>query len=647
MKIISKVKKKKKVEETIKINSKECSKHKTFVYYEYNNFNKKIFYHLGNYSKKLYNQYIFCFQIYEVYKFDIFKNLYDILNNNSNYENYDLEKIDDFVDNHISKELNKNIETFIIIKNKLYHNNSYIYKKIIDNIKNNNIIIKNSNYDQTTNMFINNLKNNNNIYIDEENYNVLYVNIITRIINSIYNKNYDIVKEKITNHEELPFIDEELINDVKNNNKKTFEMRNHYKELILKKYKNLTGLSDQNIVSKIVRIRNQDIVKNLDSTLVCNIMNKAYNGYKSYYSLRKNGHNKANKPKFIKEDVYNLIYTYSKAIKEDNYTKLYISTYLSKNFNILFPDFICLDNNKYIDKKYLKYIGSNIKNIKKKDNYIIGNKYVPKNNKNIYDTRYIELKIPEKISNKNIAEIEIVFEKNDIKICISYNNDIKNVDEKIVNPSECISIDLGIKNLMTIYDPIGESYIISGKFLSSINLYYNNKIAIAQMDKDRDNILKYNKKRINIINNYFNKLVRWLEEKYSDKKLIIIGYNNNWKSGVNMGSLGNMLFYGIPYRSLLKKIECKFNNKNIGVILQEESYTSKCDSLSYENIRKHETYDGKRLKRGLFSSKSGKLLNADINGAINIMRKLMDIKKIEENNKIYNPLRVNIFCEDR
>jgi len=61
----------------------------------------------------------------------------------------------------------------------------------------------------------------------------------------------------------------------------------------------------------------------------------------------------------------------------------------------------------------------------------------------------------------------------------------------------------------------------------------------------------------------------------------------------------------------------------IKVILQEESYTSKCDALALESVEKHEKYKGRRVKRGLFKSFIGRFINSDVNGALNILRKVI------------------------
>ena len=102
---------------------------------------------------------------------------------------------------------------------------------------------------------------------------------------------------------------------------------------------------------------------------------------------------------------------------------------------------------------------------------------------------------------------------------------------------------------------------------------------------------------------------------------IVIGKNNQWKCEINLGSKTNQKFVEIPHAKLIDKIMYKAALVGIEVKVNEESYTSKCDALALEKVGKHETYMGKRKKRGLFQSSVCKLINADVNGAINIARK--------------------------
>jgi putative transposase len=137
--------------------------------------------------------------------------------------------------------------------------------------------------------------------------------------------------------------------------------------------------------------------------------------------------------------------------------------------------------------------------------------------------------------------------------------------------------------------------------------------------------------------------VKWLTDRYKNYGTIIVGYNTGWKKKVNMGKKMNRIFYEIPYTKLIYKLKDKLTESNQKLEIINESYTSKCDSLALEDVCFHEEYSGKRVKRGLFSSHpkkiysysenkmkkaniKGVLLNADVNGAINIMRKWKEKK---------------------
>ena len=110
---------------------------------------------------------------------------------------------------------------------------------------------------------------------------------------------------------------------------------------------------------------------------------------------------------------------------------------------------------------------------------------------------------------------------------------------------------------------------------------------------------------MNKFNNWFNinKIIRFIVNRYNHKKEIVIGYNPGWKNKIGFGRRLNRKFYEIPYRKLLNKLEDSLKPLNIKLTIREESYTSKCDGLSLEEVRKHKTYMGKRIKRGLYSSK--------------------------------------------
>ena len=90
-----------------------------------------------------------------------------------------------------------------------------------------------------------------------------------------------------------------------------------------------------------------------------------------------------------------------------------------------------------------------------------------------------------------------------------------------------------------------------------------------------------------------------------------------------MGVRNNQTFVSIPHLQLIRMVQYKAQLAGIKVVLIDESYTSKCSALDNESIAKHNTYMGKRVKRGLFQSSKGIKINADVNAAMNILRKVV------------------------
>ena len=107
---------------------------------------------------------------------------------------------------------------------------------------------------------------------------------------------------------------------------------------------------------------------------------------------------------------------------------------------------------------------------------------------------------------------------------------------------------------------------------------------------------------------------------------MVIGYNDGWKKNIKLGKRNNQNFIQIPHNRFVKMIIYKCMLAGIEVVLQEESYTIKCSFLDNESVEKHDSYMGKRVKRGLFMSSNGTLINADVNGAYNILKKHLGIE---------------------
>ena len=617
----------------------------------------RIFDHMTKISKNIYNATIFCTTIFMKYKQSIFEEIYKQVKLRSIDNMYGKLEIETKIYELYELRYKSYIENV-----KLAQNNNYIIYIFIKNIMN-TVCLVNDNYEIIREIVIYNILNNKNVRYTDENKKEMVIDIVDGILVSIYNKNYYQTKTQLMNRIPITIQNAGFINQVKNEEyiiktKKKINWKNKINNIISQKL-----VSDNNIIGRIVyRHIDNDIYK-LPSDIIINIIQKAYQGYISYYALKQKGI-KCNMPKYLnKNDHYNIpFFQRSMKIETKNgkpMIRLTVGKYVSSNYcNIIKnQSLICVNHEENTEyKKYVSYskLLELIKKIPKTNNYIFDDlcKYISKKNKNLIDSYYVYIDLPYKIIKNNIKYIEIkpLYENFKHKICIIYE-DIQNDIQM-----DTISVDLGIKSLMTIYDPTGKQIIIDGNYLNWLNKSYNHKIdKLKQLAKSLNNVNITNQirnlliDRENKINNHFNCIVKWLTINYSNKKLIIIGYNKNWKPKVNLDNKTNRKFYQIPYCKLLNKLTNKMLQIGIIVKLNEESYTSKCDALAFEKVGFHEKYLGKRIRRGLFSSNTDKLINADLNGAINIMRKFFEkqnhtIETLTGIN-LYNPVRANILCE--
>ena len=247
--------------------------------------------------------------------------------------------------------------------------------------------------------------------------------------------------------------------------------------------------------------------------------------------------------------------------------------------------------------------------------------------KGIIKLSKLSIEIPTKVTESNLVEVRVLPRNNHHVVEIIYKVEQK---EPKSDNGRYASIDLGLDNLATVSSNVVKPFIINGRPLKSINQYYNKEKARLQSH------LKGNKKtskRINSITNKRNNKVKDYLHKSSRKivnflvsnniSTLIIGYNEEWKQNINLGRTNNQAFTNIPFYTFIKQLEYKCKLEGINVILTEESYTSKCSFLDNESIEEHENYLGKRIKRGLFRSAKGKLINADLNGSLNILKKVV------------------------
>ena len=227
-----------------------------------------------------------------------------------------------------------------------------------------------------------------------------------------------------------------------------------------------------------------------------------------------------------------------------------------------------------------------------------------------------------------------IFHKNNNFICeLIYEKEINN---QTSSTGKVASIDLGLENLFTVafnYNKKGISF--KGTKLKSINQYFNKEKSKLQSLLPKN---EYSSKRIlhlfykreeqlrNIIGYYSNRLMDILVKE--GVSTLVIGHNKNWKDKINIGKVNNQNFVSIPFNKVINIIKYKAEDLGIKCIEQEESYTSKASFLDNDNIpilhendNKKYTFSGKRISRNLYKTKNNQIIDADLNGALNIMKK--------------------------
>ena len=227
-----------------------------------------------------------------------------------------------------------------------------------------------------------------------------------------------------------------------------------------------------------------------------------------------------------------------------------------------------------------------------------------------------------------------IFYKNNNFVCeLIYE---KEINDQTNSSRKAASIDLGLENLFTVafnYNKKGISF--KGSKLKSINQYFNKETSKLKSLLPKN---EYCSKRIlhlfykreeqlrNIIGFYSNRLMELLVKE--GISTLVIGHNKNWKDKINIGKVNNQNFVNIPFNKVIDIIKYKAEDLGIKCIEQEESYTSKASFLDNDNIpafneveNQKYTFSGKRITKNLYKTKNNQIIDADLNGALNIMKK--------------------------
>lgn len=256
-----------------------------------------------------------------------------------------------------------------------------------------------------------------------------------------------------------------------------------------------------------------------------------------------------------------------------------------------------------------------------------------------------ELKLPKtkqrlRIRKRHSARLQ------EVKVCpVSGGYDILLVYQ-VKEPSaetgtHSVAVDFGVDNTMAVVADTGDSIIFKGEYIKSINQYFMKKKAerISLMNRGKETTECVWSKYLDRLSAYRTSYIRDCFHKMSKKLLVwcqrndigylVLGSNAFWKQNSSIGTVNNQNFVSIPFEMLKSMIELKACEYGVTVVRNEESYTSKASFLdldfvpvySEEEPDKKYHFSGRRIQRGLYKSADGTLINADINGAANILRK--------------------------
>ena len=240
---------------------------------------------------------------------------------------------------------------------------------------------------------------------------------------------------------------------------------------------------------------------------------------------------------------------------------------------------------------------------------------------------------------EKVQFVRVVPKTHKITIEVGYKQELP-VLKNLSKSRKFSAVDIGVDNLATVSFSDSAPFIVNGRPLKSINQFFNkvNADLVSRQRKINHNatirtakMLTLSRKRYNKISDYLHKASRYIVNQLVSHKVtdLIIGHNNGWKQGTNLGKKTNQNFVSIPFNKFIEMLYYKCALKGIAVHIIDESYTSKTSFLDGDFIPTYKPADlvkhkfsGRRICRGLYKSKNFPLpINADINGSLNIMRK--------------------------
>lgn len=272
----------------------------------------------------------------------------------------------------------------------------------------------------------------------------------------------------------------------------------------------------------------------------------------------------------------------------------------------------------------------------------------------------VEIRIPLILADKKIKEIRIIPKLKARFFEIQYTYEAECIQRNL-NQNNALALDLGVNNLVTAVSSNGRSFIVDGKKLKSINQWFNKENSRLQSIKDKQGFHKKTTNRQKILADKRNRQVNDYMSKTAKKIInyciahnigtLVVGYNETFQRNTDIGRQNNQNFVNIPFGKLRSKLEYLCELNGIAFVKQEESYTSKAsfwdkDLIPVYNADNPQKYyfSGKRIQRGLYRTSDGMLLNADVNGALNILRKssVVSLDTLYSSGEVDTPVRIRV-----
>jgi len=357
-------------------------------------------------------------------------------------------------------------------------------------------------------------------------------------------------------------------------------------------------------------LKNSDNYKMLNSNMAQQILKEVDGSFRSFLSLLK----------LKKERRYNDIIRIPSYLKKDGYYTLIVG-------------FVRLSENRLL----LPFSNSFRKTHKK-----------------------MEIKVPPILFGKKVKEIKIIPKSDGRFFEIQYTYEAGLDIKEELDFNKALSIDFGINNLATCVSDEGRSFILDGKKLKSINQWFNKNNTRLQSIKEKQHISfktrqqsSLERNHNNRINDHISKCARHIINYCLNNKIgnIVIGYDPTLQKQSNIGRINNQNFVTIPFGKLKDKLEYLSEYYGIHLIKQEESYTSKASFFDRDDIPvynddnpKEYSFSGVRVKRGLYKTSTNQYLNADINGALNILKKssVVSLTALYSRGHVDSPLRIRL-----